>query len=170
MPNDGHAGQRTRSYQWAPVDAAGPPLAARNGVEYFNALATGSLPHQPVTETIGWNILEVSAGMLKLSLMPEEFLFHGGGLLHGGVMSVLLDSAMSGAVMSSLAKGKGCTTLQLNVHFVRGVRAGSGMLFAEGRMKHGGGTIATAEGQVTDEAGLLYAHATTTCIIFDLKT
>jgi uncharacterized protein (TIGR00369 family) len=169
MPQDNHPEQRGRSYHWAPLDAAEPPLASRNGVEYFNALATGLLPQQPVTETIGWNILEVSAGLLKLSLMPEEFLFHGGGLLHGGVMSVLLDSAMSGAVLSSLAKGKGCTTLQLNVHFVRGVRAGTGMLFAEGRVKHGGGTVATAEGQVTDAAGRLYAHATTTCIIFDLK-
>ena len=160
---------RMRSYHWAPVDAAVPPLASRSGVEYFQALASGQLPQQPITETIGWKILDVSAGLLKLSLMPEEFLFHGGGLMHGGVMSVLLDSAMSGAVLSSLNKGQGCTTLQLNVHFVRGVRDNTGLLFAEGRVKHAGGTMATAEGEITDETGRLYAHATTTCVIFDLK-
>jgi uncharacterized protein (TIGR00369 family) len=170
MPEDSHAEQRTRNYRWAPVDAADPPLATRNGVEYFDALARGHLPPQPITETIGWKILEVSAGRLKLSLIPEEFLFHGGGLMHGGVMSILLDSAMSGAVLSSLTKGQGCTTLQLNVHFVRAVRPGASLLLAEGWVKHAGRTTATAEGQIMDETGRLFAHATTTCFIFNLKT
>ncbi len=80
--------------------------------------------------------------------------------MHGGIMSILLDSAMSGGVLSSLARGQGCSTLQLNVHFVRGVRAGTALLLAEGWVKHVGGKIATAEGQVNgrDRPALRACH------------
>jgi uncharacterized protein (TIGR00369 family) len=37
---------------------------------------------------------------------------------------------------------------------------------AEGRVLHRGRTVGTAEGYLKDEAGKLYAHATTTCVIF----
>jgi uncharacterized protein (TIGR00369 family) len=33
---------------------------------------------------------------------------------------------------------------------------------------HGGRQIATAEARIEDEKGKLYAHATTTCFVFDV--
>jgi uncharacterized protein (TIGR00369 family) len=162
------SGWHWRSYPWAPADTSNPPLAERSGLEYFTALKDGTLPPQPITQTIGWQIETVAYGLLRLTLTPGDYLFHGGGLLHGGVVATLLDSAMSGAVMSTLQIGQACTTLQLNVNNVRGVRPGSGVLTAEGRVKHGGRTSATAEGSLFDSAGRLHAHATTTCLIFPL--
>jgi uncharacterized protein (TIGR00369 family) len=136
------------------------------GLEYFKALQNATLPPQPITQTIGWKIETVEHGLIRLTLVPEGYLFHGGGLLHGGVLATLLDSAMSGAVMSTLKKGQGCTTLQLNVHNVRGVKPGAGILTAEGRVTHAGRQTATAEGRLTDQAGRLHAHASTSCLIF----
>jgi len=40
------------------------------------------------------------------------------------------------------------------------------MVRAEGRVIHRGRTTATAEGHLRDREGRLYAHATTTCMIF----
>ena len=40
---------------------------------------------------------------------------------------------------------------------------------AEGRIVHRGRTVATSEGDVKDASGKLYAHATTTCMIFPGK-
>jgi acyl-coenzyme A thioesterase PaaI-like protein len=40
---------------------------------------------------------------------------------------------------------------------------------AEGRVVHRGRTVATSEGDLKDCAGKLYAHATTTCMIFPAK-
>jgi len=37
---------------------------------------------------------------------------------------------------------------------------------AEGRVIHAGRTTGTAEGRITDAAGKLLAHGTTTCLIF----
>ena len=49
--------------------------------------------------------------------------------------------------------------------FVRPVLPGQGRVTAEARTVHVGGQTATAEGRIVDEAGTLYAHATTTCLI-----
>jgi len=38
---------------------------------------------------------------------------------------------------------------------------------AEGKIIHGGRQVATAEGRLVGPDGKLYAHATTTCLIFD---
>jgi len=152
-----------------PADTSKAPLAERSGLEYFTALKNGTLPPQPITQTVGWQIETVEHGLLRLSLKPGGYLFHGGGLLHGGILATLLDSAMSGAVMSTLQAGQGCTTLQLNVHNIRGVRPDGGILIAEGRVRHAGRTSATAEGNLFDSAGRLHAHATTTCLIFPAR-
>ena len=40
---------------------------------------------------------------------------------------------------------------------------------AEGKVIHAGRQIATAEGRIVGPDGKLYAHATTTCLIFDLS-
>jgi len=39
---------------------------------------------------------------------------------------------------------------------------------AEGKVIHVGSQIGTAEGRLFDAHGKLYAHATTTCLIFPL--
>jgi uncharacterized protein (TIGR00369 family) len=40
---------------------------------------------------------------------------------------------------------------------------------AIGQVIHQGGRMATAEGRLVDADGKLYAHATTTCFIFDAQ-
>ena len=77
-----------------------------------------------------------------------------------------LDSAMACAVHSTLPLGKGYTTLEFKVNLVRGITLKAGRLRAIGRLVHAGRTTATAEARLEDASGTLYAHATTTCIIF----
>jgi acyl-coenzyme A thioesterase PaaI-like protein len=45
----------------------------------------------------------------------------------------------------------------------------TGPVRAEGRIIHRGRSVATSEGDLKDAAGRLYAHATTTCMIFAAK-
>jgi acyl-coenzyme A thioesterase PaaI-like protein len=52
---------------------------------------------------------------------------------------------------------------------VRPIVKETGVLRAEGRLIHRGRSIATAEGDLKDRDGKLYAHATTTCMIFPMK-
>jgi uncharacterized protein (TIGR00369 family) len=84
------------------------------------------------------------------------------------LIAAMLDSAVGCAIHSTLPAGKGYTTLELKVNYVRAVTAEAGPLRAEGKVIHVGGQIGTAEGRLYDAGGKLYAHATTTCLIFSL--
>jgi uncharacterized protein (TIGR00369 family) len=137
------------------------------GLEFFQALARGDLPPQPITATIGWTVMEAQPGRLTLGFEPQDHLFHAGGLLHGGVIATLLDGAMSGAVMTSLPPGRGCTTLHLAIDTIRAVRPDAGFLTVTGETTHCGQSTGFASGTITDAAGRLYARGTTNCLVFD---
>ena len=87
--------------------------------------------------------------------------------MHGGVFCTLLDSAMGCAVHSSLDRGQAYTTLELKVNIVRALTLSTPSVVATGQVVSAGRRVATASGQITGPDGTLYAHATTTCLIFE---
>ena len=98
--------------------------------------------------------------------LPEFRHYNPIGTVHGGFAATLLDSALGCAIFSTLAKGEAWTTLELKLNLVRPISKDTGPVRAEGRIIHRGRTVATSEGTVKDRAGKLYAHATTTCMVF----
>ena len=90
------------------------------------------------------------------------------GGVHGGWYATLLDSAMACAVHTKVPKGRSYTTAELSVNLVRGIGK-TPKLRAIGRVIHCGRQMATAEGKLVGPDGTLYAHGTTTCLIFDPK-
>ena len=87
--------------------------------------------------------------------------------MHGGWIATLLDSCVGFAVHSTLSVGKAYTTAELKVNFVRAVTTRVPLVRAIGTVIHVGGRMATAEGRLVGPDGKLYAHASTTCFIFD---
>ncbi|WP_238298902.1 PaaI family thioesterase, partial [Methylobacterium soli] len=69
---------------------------------------------------------------------------------------------------STLPLGRGYTTLEIKVNYLRAVTAASGVLTAVGHVVHAGSRQAVAEARLSDEAGRLCATASTTCLLFDL--
>ncbi len=92
------------------------------------------------------------------------------GTVHGGWFATLLDSALGCAVHSKLPAGKAYTTLELKVNLVRALTVHVPRVRAEGRVIHLGGQTATAEAKLVGPDGRLYAHATTTCLVFTART
>jgi len=111
-------------------------------------------------------LTEVEPGQAVFECEPSESQYNPIGSVHGGVISTLLDAALSCAVHATLAAGTAYTTAELKVNFVRPVVVGTGRLRAEGRVIHGGSRLATTDARLTDLAGKLYAHAVGTCLIF----
>ena len=89
------------------------------------------------------------------------------GTVHGGWFATLLDSAVGCAVHSTLPAGKGYTTLEIKVNLVRPLTDSVPLVRAEGKLIHVGRQVGTAEGRIVGPDGKLYAHATTTCLIFE---
>jgi uncharacterized protein (TIGR00369 family) len=143
-------------------------LRARSGVEFFEAIGSGRLPSPPISHTLDIWPVEWDVGRTVFQGIPAIAHYNPLGSVHGGWIAAMLDSAVGCAVHSTLPAGKGYTTLELKVNYVRAVTADAGPLRAEGKVIHVGGQIATAEGRLYDAAGKLYAHATTTCLIFSV--
>ena len=73
---------------------------------------------------------------------------------------------MGCAVHTTLKPGEGYTTLEYKVNLVRPLTAAVAEVCCEGWVVHRGSRVATAEGRLVDNGGKLYAHGSTTCMIF----
>jgi uncharacterized protein (TIGR00369 family) len=144
-------------------------LKSYDGLGFLKAIVDGTLPQPPISEILGFHLIEVEAGRAIFEGLPEFRHYNPIGTVHGGFAATLLDSALGCAVFSTLAKGEAWTTLELKFNLVRSLTKDTGPVRAEGRIVHRGRTVATSQGDLTDAAGKLYAHATTTCMIFPAK-
>ena len=113
--------------------------------------------------------VEVAFGKAVFQGTPQLKHYNPLGTVHGGWFATLLDSAVGCAVHSSLPAGKAYTTLELKVNIVRALTDKVPLVRAEGRVVHGGSQVATAEGRLVGPDGKLYAHASTTCLVFDAR-
>jgi len=156
---------RTRTHSWKdPLETA---QAARGmaGLDFLRKIIAGELPQPPIAYTLDYALQEVEPGRAVFGFKPSEIHYNPIGMVHGGIPCTLLDSAMGCAVHSTLPAGVGYTTLELKVNIVKAIGKDTGFLRAEGKLIHAGRSTAVAEARLVDEAGKLYAHATTTCMI-----
>ena len=160
---------RERTFTWPDPNFDPAKVAPMSGLEIMTAIKDGDLPGPPIMHLLAYDLLEVSQGRVVFGLNPAEFHYNMLGTVHGGIHSTLLDSAMGCAVHTQLGAGIGYTTTQLNVNFVRPLTDAIGYVRCEGNTIHVGRSLATADGRIVDEAGKLYAHGTTTCMVFPLK-
>jgi uncharacterized protein (TIGR00369 family) len=137
-----------------------------SGLEFVRGLADGSLPLNTIAETLGYDVAEVEAGRVVVTLRPSIRHLNPAGTVHGGVAATLLDSCMGLAVQSTLERGVGQTTVEFKISLVRPITPETGPIRAEGVVLNCGRRIGTAEGRITDGKGRLLAHGTTTCLIF----
>jgi len=158
--------ERTLTVSWEDPRAAAEAGRALSGLEYLRKIAAGELPRPPIGALMNFSPVEVSEGRAVFSVEPAEYHYNPLGVVHGGLAATLLDSAMGCAVHSALPAGAWYTTLEIKVNFVRAMIAETGVVRCEAKLIHLGGRTATAEGRVVDAAGKLYAHGTTTCLIF----
>ena len=145
-----------------PADAIG----SGSGIEFLQRLERGELPSPPICHALDFVPVEFERGLAVFQGTPKSDYYNPIGCVHGGYVATLLDSAVGCAVQSTLAPGFCYTTIELKLNFVRPVTDRTGPVRAEGRVIHVSRQIGTAEGRLVDAAGKLYAHATTTCLIF----
>jgi uncharacterized protein (TIGR00369 family) len=151
----------------APGVASPAQVAGRSGLQLFQALLAGELPPPPMAITLGFTLMRIEPGFAVFQGRPAFNYYNPMGTVHGGWFATLLDSAMGCAVHATLPAGKAYTTLELKLNLVRALTESVPLVRAEGRLVHGGGRVATAEARLVGADGKLYAHASTTCLVFD---
>ena len=156
---------RQRTFTWAdPVEGAATG-AGLSGAEFFAGIADGTIPPPPILRTLDFDGVSFGDGRAVFRLTPREFHYNTLGGVHGGVFATLLDSACGCAVHTKLPVGTGYTSLDLSVKFLRPVTVGTGPITAEGNVVHFGRRTALAEARITDDAGKVYATATSSCLV-----
>ncbi len=144
-------------------------VAGLSGMQVFEAMLAGRLPAPPIGDTLDFILVQVEPGFAVFQGKPGFAHYNPLGTVHGGWFATLLDSAVGCAVHASLPAGKAYTTLELKINIVRALTDKVPLIRAEGRVVHGGNQVATAEGRLVGPDGKLYAHASTTCLVFDAR-
>src|SRR5258708_24386070 len=143
-------------------------MASMAGFDFVRAIVAGKLPAPPIMENIAPFDTSAEPGVVVIHSIPGFRHYNPIGSVHGGYAATLLDSVMGLAVHTMLPPGSGYTTLQFKVSFLKGMTQDTGPVRSEGRTLNVGRRAATAEARITDSKGRLLAHATTTCLIFEI--
>jgi uncharacterized protein (TIGR00369 family) len=159
--------RRIRTVEWEDPRELAAAAQESSGLEFMQAIIAGERPPPPIATLLEMSVIEVGPGRSVFALEPAEWMYNPIGSVHGGIAATILDSCMGCAVHTTLPAGRGYTTTDLQVRYLRSMRAGEGRVLAEGRVIHSGRRTATAEGRLflEGEETLLFAHASTGCVI-----
>lgn len=155
---------------------AGPGVAPRalalslDGLTLLQRVLAGELPFASIARTLDFMLVEVAAGRAVFQGRPGPTLLNPMGGIHGGWYATLLDSALGCAVHTMMPAGRAYTTAELSVNLVRAIPPTLPRVRAIGTVVHCGRQLATAEGRLVGPDGTLYAHGTTTCLVFEMPS
>lgn len=143
-------------------------IAGKTGLEVMQAMLSGEIPFAAIARTLDFVVVEVERGRALFQGTPMARHLNPLGTIHGGWIATLLDSSLGCAVHTMLPAGRGYTTAELGVNYVKGLTPKVQRVRAEGKVIHCGRQLATAEARIVGADGTLYAHATTTCLVFEM--
>src|ERR1700692_290441 len=143
-------------------------MAAMPGLDFVRAIFAGRSPPPPIMQTVAPFDCTAEPGVVAIHSIPSFRHYNPIGSVHGGYAAILLDSAMGLAVHSMLPAGAGYNTLEFKIRFIKGMTQDTGPVRSEGRTLNVGRRTAAAEARITDAKGRLLAHATTTCLVFEI--
>ena len=156
---------RSRTITWNdPVESAayGHGLT---GLEFLHRQTSGLIPAAPVADLIGLRGTYVMPGRVTFEYEPREEHYSSLGAVHGGIVTAVLDTAMSAAMQSVLDADVGLATVELRTSFVRPVTLTTDVFRVEGTVVHAGSRIVTAEARLVDRAGTLYATSSSSALV-----
>jgi uncharacterized protein (TIGR00369 family) len=113
----------------------------------------------PVAVLLGREIISVDAksGEVQLRFRGDRQFSNRHGIIHGGMLAAMLDSATANAVMASLPPDRTAVTTRLDTTFVK--PAALGPLTATARLVKQDERSAQAEAELFDSSGQVVARA-----------
>ena len=144
-------------------------IAGKTGLEAMQAILRGELPAAPIGKSMNFCLIHLEEGKTIFQGSPKPAFFNPLGTIHGGWIATLLDSALGCAVHTKMPAGRAYTTAELSVNMVRALSPKVERVRAIANVLHCGRQLATAEAKLVGPDGTLYAHATTTCLVFEMK-
>jgi uncharacterized protein (TIGR00369 family) len=158
---------RERTFTWnAPMDTA-RSIVGRDPMTWLSDMMAGKIPAPPAARLLDFSIESVEEGRVVFGMRTHEWMANPAGVIHGGMSATLLDTVMTLAVVSKIPPEKMCTTIDLQVRFLRPLFPNGEKVTGEGVAVHVGTNFGTAEGRIHDAKGRLIAHGTASLAIVD---
>jgi uncharacterized protein (TIGR00369 family) len=117
----------------------------------------------PFHQWAGMDLISVGEGKAELAMELQPHHFNPQGIVHGGIITALADTAIGLALRSQLRAGLTHRTAQLNVHFL--AKGEGTRLVGRGQAVHLGQRMGYGESEVLDGEGRLIARASGTFIV-----
>jgi len=116
----------------------------------------------PFARLLGIQIVSVLAGHAVLSLPVRDDHKQNHGVVHGGAIASLIDSAMAFAIIPLLAENERTTTVDLTIHYLRPLT--EGVAKSAARVVRAGRRVIVVSAEVLDDHDRLVATAVSTCL------
>lgn len=111
----------------------------------------------PYARLVGIELGEMRSGEANLHLDIRDELKQNQGVVHGGAVASLIDTAAAFAVVTRLESGERVTTTDLTIHYLRPIT--SGRITATARIVRGGRRLLVISVEVTNSRQVLVATA-----------
>ena len=161
---------RTKTVTWFDVQASRNGRAGISGLEYLQRLAGGEFAPPPIAMTFNMRLHEVGDGLAVFRCTPDESFLNPLGLIHGGVLCTLMDTAIGVAVQTKVPADVGYATIELKVSFLRPAPYDGTDLEARGSVLRVGRNVAFSEAHAYTADGTLVGHATSSLARLDRPT
>jgi uncharacterized protein (TIGR00369 family) len=161
----GSDGARSKTISWQEPGALASAGATLPGREVLQAILDGRLPPPPMAALVGAELVSIGDGEAVFRCTPDESTYNPLGIVHGGLLCTLLDTAAGCAVHSLLPAGAGFSSIEIKVSFLKALRANAGEIEVRGQALKVGRRVAFAEAHARDQGGELVGHATTSLAI-----
>jgi uncharacterized protein (TIGR00369 family) len=156
---------RSKTVSWHDPLVTASRQTQLSGLDFLVAIRDGRFPPPPMARLMGFSLVQVEFGQAVFECTPDESSYNPIGVVHGGLVCTLADSAAGCAVQSTLEAGVAYTSIDINVTYLRPVTKDSGLIRATAHTTKPGRRVAYATVQVTDDAGKLLAQATSSCLV-----
>lgn len=119
-----------------------------------------SVNQSPFPQHLEMLLTSIEPQSAELTLNINRTHFQAFGLVHGGVLATLIDTATYWAVFGNLPEDAGLVNVELKLNYLKPVTQGP--LIARGECIRPGRTLSYAQARVLDTEGEICAHGTST--------
>ena len=134
--------------------------------DYINKLIE-MVNTSPYPRHLRMELVSISVDQALVKLKTEQCHLQPFGIVHGGVLATLIDTATFWSVFLRLPEDAGLVNIDLKLNYLKSVSTGA--MTAQGRCIRAGRSINYAEASVKDKEGNLIAHGTSTLMVLPGK-
>jgi len=121
----------------------------------------------PYPQHLRMQLVSISIDQAIVKLKTEQCHLQPFGIVHGGVLATLVDTATFWSVFLRLPEDAGLVNIDLKLNYLKSIS--TGLMTAQGRCIRAGRSINYAEASVKDKEGNLIAHGTSTLMVLPGK-